>query len=243
MAVTLDALSNGYATATTTITVAHTVAGSDRSMGVIIGNAGSVPPDTVTFNGTSLTFDTQSDGGFGRFSSFWNLKAPATGTHNIVATYTVPTTDICLTGMSVNGSTGDIDSVYSAQTNFAGSPATVDVTLTTVSGDMMFTGLQLISNFDKGLSVTAGTQAGIQLSMANSFYISGYRAASGASTTVTFQAGGGWATPGIVGGVFRAGSQITSLIKTISSVPQASMKTMNGLVNASVKSVSGVPNV
>lgn len=90
MAITIDATSSGSnsSTASTTQTVAHTVAaGAILVVGVYAQQAGGTSPTiSVTYNGTSMTQKTSVSDSNGGTTAVFYLTNPTSGTNNIVST-------------------------------------------------------------------------------------------------------------------------------------------------------------
>ena len=97
--VAVDSASSGSAELTgavgaQTLTIAHTSAGANRLMlvGVSINiRNGATTVSGVTWNGTALTsLGSHNDASATRRVEMWSLLAPATGTANVVVTFTLP---------------------------------------------------------------------------------------------------------------------------------------------------------
>ncbi|HEX3820228.1 MAG TPA: C25 family cysteine peptidase [Candidatus Sulfotelmatobacter sp.] len=95
--VTVDSSTSGSdeLTGGGTLTIAHTTAGTNRlmlvgvSMNIKNGNTAKV--SGVKWNGTALTLlGAQNDSGNQRRVEIWRLLAPATGSANVVVTFTIP---------------------------------------------------------------------------------------------------------------------------------------------------------
>ena len=107
----MDAVSTYSTTGTTKVspaTVSHTVSGSNRLLLVGVTLWPSTLNDTVTsvtWNGTSLTKITHAQAGTSIRTELWKLLAPATGTYNIVVTFSralnlVPSAQFHLLGVN-----------------------------------------------------------------------------------------------------------------------------------------------
>jgi hypothetical protein len=80
MAAALDATASS-----TSETWSHTVAGGNRLLVVAIAKNGFQAVTGVTYNGVAMTNIAEYGSGLGFTLSMWYLVAPATGTHNVVA--------------------------------------------------------------------------------------------------------------------------------------------------------------
>lgn len=88
--ISFDASSGTTATAQSSLTWSHTCTGANLALFVSAAYAGDTPTITgVTYNSVAMTQVWQLDasGGVVARSSGWILVNPATGTHNIVVTY------------------------------------------------------------------------------------------------------------------------------------------------------------
>jgi hypothetical protein len=126
MAIAIDSTSSGMASAGTTVTVSHTVSGSQRMLVVGVATNGAVPSG-VTFNGVAMTLKTSGNSG-GNISSVWYLAAPDVGTFNIVVTKGSGV-GTALGGISFTGA----DPVIGGSNNASGTSATAS-TIVTVAG-------------------------------------------------------------------------------------------------------------
>ncbi len=87
MAIALDTNSTGTTVGvSTTLTISHTVASGAGLVVAVQADAG-VAPDSVTFNGVSLSLGREVNGGL--HASCWYIGNPASGTHDIIVTYSV----------------------------------------------------------------------------------------------------------------------------------------------------------
>jgi hypothetical protein len=77
MAIAIDATSNGYTSAATSLTISHTVAGSNRVL--VVGVSTQTTITGVTYNGVAMTL-----GVTGTNTFIYYLATPDTGTHDIV---------------------------------------------------------------------------------------------------------------------------------------------------------------
>lgn len=128
MAIALDTVSTGQQDGGSSITIAHTVSGSERLLLVLISaednaNPNDMPVTGVTYNGVSLTKINEdrtdaSPSGSADLVSSWYLIAPATGTHNVIVSYTGAIEGDAVTVMSLTGvhqsSPIDVQNVFKA---------------------------------------------------------------------------------------------------------------------------------
>lgn len=93
LAITQDAVSNGATSSlgASSLTVAHTVGtGANAILIVEYSTRGTTSPTSITYNGVALTQLSAISNGTVVTSEIWYLKAPTTGTHNIVVTLATP---------------------------------------------------------------------------------------------------------------------------------------------------------
>ena len=134
MALTLDSADAGTtASNTTTLTLSHDCAGSDRYLAILldiyaIDDTGGDYVTGVTYNGVAATqINTRKDGNVRAY--IYGLAAPATGTHDIVVS-TSANCNISACGISFNGAAQS--SQPNAQ-NVNGTTAADNVTVTVTS--------------------------------------------------------------------------------------------------------------
>jgi len=109
LAIALDNTSKGTVEGSTSLTVSHTVAGSNRVLYVYVCIWDATSPDTptATYNGVSMTsllsgLQNVSAGTENARTELFRLIAPATGTHDIVVTIT-NSQEIDLAAISLTG--------------------------------------------------------------------------------------------------------------------------------------------
>lgn len=132
--ITLDATSSGHANSASSLTIAHTVGSLTNGLlwvgvGARDATVASLTVTGVTYNGVALTnirSDLYNTSTFVR-SENWYLKAPASGTHNIVISMTGSVVDVFGCGLSFDG----VDQTTPIETN-AGT-GTITATSTTFS--------------------------------------------------------------------------------------------------------------
>jgi hypothetical protein len=106
MAIAFDAASSvNSATDVTSLTVSHTCTGSDLTLTAIVTIGGNAATCTgVTYNGVAMTQGVVSgpDGDNNRTYIFY-LANPATGAHNLVASFSANASPVSLGGISLTG--------------------------------------------------------------------------------------------------------------------------------------------
>lgn len=157
MAIAIDAIVTGQtATAVSSVTYAHTVAGSNRLLTVMVmlqrSGAATSTISGVTYNGVAMTQATQEHTYSNTIlTAVYYLIAPATGANNVVVTLSsAVTTDIVVGSVSLTGvaQTTPLNGTF-ATGNFS-SPATS--TLTTTQANSW-----LIGSLYTYVASTAGT--------------------------------------------------------------------------------------
>ena len=149
---------------TATVTGTHTVSGSGTFLLVSIssGNGGSHPAGSglisgVTFNGVAMTLlGTYLNGALVENLSIWGLTAPATGLHNVVATYTLTDAQnyadlgmVSFTGANQSTPTGTV----ATNSNIIGSGSGT-ITASSAAGSIV---VAQATNGGEGVTFTAGT--------------------------------------------------------------------------------------
>lgn len=152
-AIAIDATSEGGGQ-TATVTVSHTVSGSDRYLichAFLYGNSQSV--STWTWNTSeNLTSITSAVNGSAKVE-MWGIKAPSTGTHNWVLTAT-GSTDIvagCGSYTGVNQTTP-----LGTASQGAGASTAPSVTVSSAAGELVVDGLAVDSPSGSGYTLGAG---------------------------------------------------------------------------------------
>lgn len=131
MAIAFDASSQGNAIAPTT-TVSHTCSGANRILWSAVFTTGNDTITGVTYNGVSMTQAVKRSTASVQYVYLYYLIAPATGTHNVVASDS-GSNNVTVTNMSFTGAkqTGVPDA-----TGFnTGSATVAPVSVTTVANN------------------------------------------------------------------------------------------------------------
>lgn len=161
MAIAKDATSVGAAVSASSVTVSHTVSGSNRLL-IVFAN-GEIFGETftgVTYNGVAMTEIRQAAvATFWRHSA-WYLIAPATGTANIVATLSGTVDRPALQAISLTGvdQTTPIGT-YGEQITASGTAKTVNVS--SASGELVIDCLFTTGAAGWGLTPGSGQTAEI----------------------------------------------------------------------------------
>ena len=138
--VAVDAVSTYSTTGTNKVnpaTVSHTVSGSNRLLLVGVTLWPSTMGDTVTsvtWNGTSLTKITHAQAGSSIRTELWKLLAPATGTYNIVVTYTRALN--CTVG-AISFTGVNQSDPYRAASTGTGASTSASITVASATGEMV----------------------------------------------------------------------------------------------------------
>lgn len=149
MAIAPNAVSHG-ATTGTSLTVAHTCAGTNLILFVIAnsdGGAGNVTG--VTYSGVAMTKIAEVQNSGAEYNSLWFLAGPATGTNNIVITGSV-SSNLASSNSSYTGA---------SQTGIPDSSATVSAgtrSTTTATTTVVGTGCWLVMMGRAGTNMSAG---------------------------------------------------------------------------------------
>lgn len=182
--VTLDAVANdGGSNSAASSTFSHTVTGSNLYL-IVACHTSTITVSSVTYNlvaMASIGSDVGNDGG--TRIDVWGLKAPATGTHSVIATFSGLNNEVCISasftgvdqttpigtvvhdGYSASGAShthnttsvtnGLVWDAFTLQT--AGSTITTNGGQTTRSGPTSTTGVQGVASSKPGAaSVTTG---------------------------------------------------------------------------------------
>jgi hypothetical protein len=129
--------------ANTTLTFSHTTSGSDRALGV--GVSINIPdnPDSVTYNGVSMTMETSIELDDGDNSSLWKLENPASGAHDVVVT--VPSACGIVAGaVSVTGA-DQVDCISNSN-QAKGTSTSPSVTVTSATGELVMANIMSFNN-------------------------------------------------------------------------------------------------
>lgn len=155
--IVFDATSTGsVAGGTTSVTVSHTISGSNRVLVVQVWNGNNGGITSATFNGSAMTLvDSFTDASNDSMYQY-DVVAPATGAHNIVITRTTTTGTLVVTAASYNGvaQTGTIDSF----SHNSGSSITSLTCTDTVVGTNTWS---VMAAFSNGSNITAGTNSSL----------------------------------------------------------------------------------
>ncbi|MDD1670164.1 MAG: hypothetical protein LUQ67_02430 [Methanomicrobiales archaeon] len=141
--VAVDATSSGQASETQSITISHTTSGTDRLMlvGFSINDDEHETVSSITYNGATLTkvgyIDNSRSGGNDARVEIWRLIAPATGTHDVVITFSAPLAEQAVAGvMTFTGVDQTTPLGPFASKENDPSPATV--TVSSATGELVF---------------------------------------------------------------------------------------------------------
>ena len=131
----VDGSASSGSTQRPSITISHTTSGAERLMlvGVSMNNNQSETVSTVTYNGASLDPVGAATEGTDTRVEIWRLLAPATGTHDVVITFSASVRNGAKAGVMTFTNvdqTTPLGTFVPANGNSAG-PATVDVTSAT----------------------------------------------------------------------------------------------------------------
>lgn len=193
--ITFDAASTKAGSSTSTLTVSHTVTGSNRVLIVVTISSGGNDCTGITYGGVALTAISGWAGcatGITACQQGWYLVAPATGANNIVATFGATETTVRMVATSWNGvhqttplGTAAFSSAYSA---------TPSATVTTVSGDMVVDAARASNE------VTADASQALRVTSEGSvLFRSSSEQATSTSTVMSWTTASGWWTVGAVG--------------------------------------------
>lgn len=130
-----DATSKGTANNVSSITIAHTCTGSNLEfVSSICWGDNSVSISGATFNGVALTRSPNAHNAINSYSNdIWRLTAPATGTHNLVVTFSGTMADyvtVINTSYTNAAQSGQPDSSNAASNASASSLSVSDTTIT-----------------------------------------------------------------------------------------------------------------
>lgn len=142
---TFDAASSTAGTNVASLTWSHTTSGSDRCIIVVAGGGDGtlteINPSSVTYNGVGLTKLSFTNGTSWVGVSMWYLVAPATGTNNVVVTYTGPPVQSAAGAVSLN----NVDQITPVDTadlqSIAGTGANPQLDITSTSTQMVIDGI------------------------------------------------------------------------------------------------------
>lgn len=228
-----------YSPATgTSATISHTVGGSDDLLVVDIETTvfGDIVTG-VTYNGTSMTRMAAGSiiASSNRNTYQYYLASPATGTNNIVISFSSSTGSVAnATNLTGANTVSPLD-VGNRQL-CASSSSTITFTLTTTEDDCIMLGCVGENSYSSASANTTGSITTDPL--------------IGAYSTTNVNTGSnsiGWTVPfsttryGCVGAYKSAGAA-TSSISAITGVAQASVTSYLGISNANIASVNGVAN-
>ena len=155
--VAVDATSTG-ATTGNSLTISHMTSGTSRLMlvGVSMDAQTSASVTSVTYNGSALSLvGTIQDTGSNVRVELWQMVAPATGTHDVVVSFSQSMTEGGIAGvMTFNGvdQTTPLGSFASAQ----GIGTTASVNVSTDVGDLVFSTMGVDGGTDDALNHAAG---------------------------------------------------------------------------------------
>lgn len=238
MAIARDAYSIAGRSAGLTRTLSHTCTGSNLLLLAWVEEYGTNASDNitgVTYNGVAMTriaFPTAAGGSVLRWY-LYALLAPATGTHNIVATGTYSGSQIGIYAVSYSGvkQTSNPDVVVT-QSQSNSSPLTLS--LTTVADNAWFVG----GVCTDGTTPTANSNCTVINNSTDNFNVFEYNSnpktpTGSVSMSVNVSSTNNWSSYGA--GVSIAPYILTTNIKSFNGLAYASTKSVNGLAIASMK--------
>ncbi len=237
----LDAVSSGRQNPGTSLTYSHTCSGSNRGLWVAVyaGSASDVITG-VTYNGVAMTrVDAQAMPSSSGYAYLYRLIAPATGANNIVIS---------------SSSSVDIQSV-SASYNEIKQSGQPDATgkASQAAADNVTGSVTTVTDKDFIVSMAANDQdnpAGGANAIMRKYNVVigigdsvGYISPAAATSWNWKRQGTGNCNWGTVADAVLTIVAVTSTIKKLSGVAQASVKKVSPTAIASVKKVAGVANV
>lgn len=158
MAIAFDAVSESAVGSGSTLSWAHTCAGSDRLLVVATGVRDGQVVNGITYNGVALTkirHDEGPDSAVKR-TELWRLVAPAAGAHTIEVTWGAAPSDWNVgAGVSLTGV--DQSTPVDAQNGATGSGTTASGAVTTVADNAWV--LDAVAHLGNTLAVGAGQTA------------------------------------------------------------------------------------
>lgn len=240
MAVTRDAYSIAGRASGLTRTLSHTCTGSNLLLLAWVEEYGTNTSDNitgVTYNGVAMTriaFPGVAGGSVLRFYCY-ALVAPATGTHNIVATGTISGDQIGIYAVSYANCVQTTPEVVQTVSQSNSSPLTI--TLTTVANNAFFVG----GVCSDGMTPSANSNCTIINNSTDNFNVFEYNSnpkspAGSVSMSINVSSTNNWSSYGV--GVSIAPA--TTNIKSFNGLAIASVKSVNNLAIASVKSINGL---
>lgn len=177
----VDANSAGTGTGAT-VTVSHTVGGTNRLLLVGVAINGSETISGVTFNGValSLLIDASDVQAF----QVWYLIAPATGAHNIVVTKSAAVNPCVLSAVSLVGAHQTTPFPLSANYGVPGTSTTSTINVPSAAGDLVvdFLTARIITD----LTVSGSQAEGSQQASASSIISSSTLAGAATSTAMAW---------------------------------------------------------
>lgn len=136
MAIALDSTSSGQDAAGSTITIAHTISGSDRVLVLVVSSQDGVGTPSATYDSVAMTLLVTKNVAGQMASWTFALVAPNTGTHNIVVTKDNLTE---YAGMAVSFTGAGGTSATGSNSAGSGNP-TITVTTATTGAGYVVTG-------------------------------------------------------------------------------------------------------
>jgi hypothetical protein len=139
--ITLDATTT-LSGSGSSLTQAHTVAADANGLVVVISywdcSGGGITSTGLTYNGTALALakrDTDINGSCGGRAEIWYLASPATGTHNLVASFSGSTGGISGAILSLKGfnQTGQPDATANGDHLWCSNPDSDNITVATAN--------------------------------------------------------------------------------------------------------------
>lgn len=238
MAIAYDNVLADAAGTASSVTRAHTVTGSNTALVVGIMHGTGQTVSSVTYNGTNMTAISTANPAESAYQDLWYLVGTATGSNNIVVTFSASTDYRCsaasYTGVGSGGGTG-------------GSDSSNKISWTAVSGDQTLTTTTVADNawvafYGRTQSgYTAGTNVTYRNNVANVVFIGdgGPKTPAGSFSQVFTNTTG--SNTGGISGVgmkpYAAASGPTNL-KSLDTNLKANIKSYNTNLIANVKSIN-----
>ena len=133
-AIAFDAKSSGSGSNVTSVTVSHTVSGSNTILFVSVGTkdgGGGAAVSGVTYNGVAMTNITTQNISSAYYQDLWYLINPSTGTNNIVASFGGVSADQAVVSAASYTGVLQISPLTTANTNQNSSANSLSSTVTT----------------------------------------------------------------------------------------------------------------
>jgi hypothetical protein len=181
----VDAVSNGRTPPRTSLTIGHTTSGSNRLMlvGVSIHNYAGETVGGITYNGVPLTLVGSRANATDARVEIWRLIAPATGTHDVVITFSSELSSHARAGV-VTFSGVNQTTPLGAFASAVGSTSPATVNVASAANELVFDTVGCESQSDPfSLTVGAGqTQRWSSVVMGYDRFLTGGSTEPGAAT-------------------------------------------------------------